>query len=201
MTTSEATALFGGAFDPPHNGHVALLQAARAELGVGSAVVIVAASPGHKAVATPAGVRLELARAAFPREDVRLDEHARTIDMLRDHPEWEGTTFLLGADEFVDFPGWKEPEAVLELVQVGVATRPGFERTRLDAVLESLERPDRVAFFDLAPFPIASRELRARLNRGDDVSRLVPRAVWESIERDGLYGRGEPPPHGYTEPS
>ena len=68
-----------------------------------------AADPGHKAVVTPAEARLELARAAFPGERVVLDDHARTVDMLRDHPEWEGATFLLGADEFAGFLEWKEP--------------------------------------------------------------------------------------------
>jgi nicotinate-nucleotide adenylyltransferase len=185
--------LFGGAFDPPHNGHVALLGQARAALGLDETVVIVAAAPGHKAVETDASVRLRLAEAAFPEETVVLDDHARTIDMLHEHPEWEGAVFLLGADEFAAFPGWKEPEALLELVRLGVATRPGFPQESLDAVLARLDHPDRVAFFDLEPLPIASSELRRRLDEGDDVSALVPAAVWEQIERDGLYGRG-----GYT---
>jgi nicotinate-nucleotide adenylyltransferase len=186
--------LFGGAFDPPHNGHVALLRRARAALGLGQVVVIVAADPGHKAVETEVSTRLRLAEVAFPGEPVVLDAHARTVDMLRDHPEWEGARFLLGADEFAAFPDWKEPEAVLERVSLGVATRPGFPRPGLDAVLVRIDHPERVAFFDLEPLPIASSELRRRLDEGDDVSALVPAAVWGLIERDGLYGRG-----GYTD--
>jgi nicotinate-nucleotide adenylyltransferase len=188
------TGIFGGAFDPPHLGHVALLGGARAALGLDEMVVVVSADPGHKEIETPAPLRLELARAAFPGEQVELDDHPRTIDLLRDHAEWEGGWFLLGADEFADFPGWKEPEEVLRLVRLGVATRPGFPRERLDAVLAELGSPERVAFFDIEPLPIASRELRARLDRGDDVHELVPSAVWALIERDGLYGRAS-----YTE--
>jgi nicotinate-nucleotide adenylyltransferase len=188
--------LFGGAFDPPHLGHVALLEAAREALGLDETVVVVAADPGHKDVETPAAERLELAQAAFPGDRVELDDHARTIDLLRARPEWEGAWFLLGADEFVDFPGWTEPGEVLRLARLGVATRPGFPRERLDAVLAELETPERVAFFDIEPLPIASRELRARLDRGEDVSELVPAAVWELIERSGLYGRAS-----YTGPA
>ena len=184
--------LFGGAFDPPHNGHVELVEGARAALGLTEVVALVTATPGHKAVTTPATARLELARAAFPRERVLLDEHPRTIDTLRAHPEWHGGTFLLGADEFLDFPHWKEPQAVLELVQLGVATRPGYPRERLEAALAQLAAPGRVEFFPITPMPIASRELRALLDGGGDVSAFVPAAVRRLIERDQLYG------HGYT---
>lgn len=182
-------ALFGGAFDPPHNGHVALVEAARDVFAPADVVVIVAAAPGHKAVELPAETRLALARAAFPGETIVLDEHARTVDTLRAHPEWEGALFLVGADEFADFLSWEEPNEVLRLVRLGVATRPGHPRERLDAVLATLERPERVVFFDLEPQPFASRELRAALDRGEDVHASVPPAVWELVERDGLYGR------------
>jgi nicotinate-nucleotide adenylyltransferase len=190
------TGLFGGAFDPPHDGHVALLRTARAALDLGEAVVIVAGDPGHKRVDTPAATRLELARAAFPDETVVLDEHPRTIETIRAHPEWEGAIFLLGADQFAGFLDWEQPQELLRLVRLGVATRPGYPRARLDAVLGRLDEPDRVRFFDLEPLPIASSELRARLDRGEDVHALVPAAVWELIERDGLYGRA-----GYTDPA
>jgi nicotinate-nucleotide adenylyltransferase len=183
------TGIFGGAFDPPHLGHVALVEAAREALALDEVVVIVVSDPGHKSVETPAAERLELAQAAFSTERVELDGHARTVDLLRDRPEWEGAWLLLGADELADFPSWKEPEEVLRLVRLGVATRPGFPRGQLEAVLSELDAPGRVAFFDIEPLPIASRELRARLDRGEDVHGLVPPAVWEIIERDGLYGR------------
>ncbi len=159
-------------------------------------MVVVAADPGHKTVETPSAERLALARAAFPGEEVELDDHPRTVDLLRDHPEWEGGFFLLGADEFADFLDWKEPEEVLRLIQLGVATRPGFPRERLEPVLAEVERPDRVVFFQLEPVPIASRELRARLDRGEDVRELLPAPVWELIERGGLYGRAS-----YTGPA
>ena len=186
--------LFGGAFDPPHNGHVALLGAARETFGLDEVIVVVAAAPGHKAVALPAETRLALARAAFPGETILLDEHPRTIDTMRAHPEWRDVLFLVGADEFADFLEWKEPDELLRRVRLGVATRPGYPRERLDAVLGALDRPERVVFFDLAPQEVASRELRSALDRGEDVHAEVPPAVWALIEREGLYGR----PRSYT---
>jgi len=191
------TALFGGAFDPPHDGHVALVRAAKAEFGLDRVLVLVAANPGHKCVETPPAARLALVRAAFPEDDVVLDEHARTVDLLRDHPEWHDPVFLLGADEFCDFPSWKEPDEVLRLARLAVATRPGYPRERLEEALARLSAPDRVRFFDLEPHPAASTDVRARLERGEDVREVIPAAVLGIIERERLYGR-EP---GYTQPS
>jgi nicotinate-nucleotide adenylyltransferase len=179
--------LFGGSFDPPHRGHVELAQRAKQELGLERLIVLVSADPGHKQVTTPAEVRLRLARAAFPDDDVLLDEHARTIDTLRAHPEWSDPIFLIGADQFCDFLSWQEPQEVLRRTRLAVATRPGFPRERLERVLEQLEQPERVLFFDIEPTEVASRELRAQLAAGEVVAEAVPPAVAELIEAETLY--------------
>lgn len=188
--------IFGGVFDPPHNGHVALVHAAKDALRLGRVLVLVSADPAHKPVDTPAPVRLALARAAFPEEEVVLDQHPRTVESLRAHPEWPDPVFLIGADEFGEFLSWKEPDEILRLAQLGVAARPGYPRSRLQPVLDRLQAPERVLFFELEQ-PIASRALRARLERGDGPGDLVPPAVAAIIEREGLYGRSP----GYTGPA
>jgi len=174
--------LFGGAFDPPHRGHVELARRAKDELGLSEIVVLVSARPGHKPVETPAEVRLELARAAFPDDTVMLDSHGRTVDLLREHPEWDDAWFLIGADEFADFLSWKEPDEVLRHVRLAVGTRPGFPVELLDGVLAGLAHPERVRLFDMAPVPAASRDLRQELVEAD-----LPPAVAEIIRREGLY--------------
>jgi nicotinate-nucleotide adenylyltransferase len=179
--------LFGGSFDPPHRGHVELARRAKEELGLDRLVVLVSADPEHKHVVTPAAVRLRLARAAFPGDDVVLDEHARTVDTLRAHPEWRDPVFLIGADQFCDFLAWKEPDAVLALTRLAVATRPGFPPERLERVLAELEAPDRVSFFEIEPTPVASRELRERLADGGGAGDDLPAAVAELIVAERLY--------------
>jgi len=182
-----AIGLFGGAFDPPHDGHVALARAAKEWFALPRLVVLVSEHPGHKDVDLPADIRLELARAAFPDEDVRLDPYPRTIDLLRGE-RFDDPIFLIGADQFVDFLTWKEPEEVLELSRLGVATRPGFDRGLLDAVLRRLEHRDRVVFFDIEPNPAASREIRALAAAGEPLDGLVPPAVERMIAERRLYG-------------
>jgi nicotinate-nucleotide adenylyltransferase len=178
--------LYGGAFDPPHNGHVAVAQAAKEHFGLPRLVVLVAAAPGHKHVYAPAERRLELAQAAFPDDDVRLDDHARTIDLLR-AGSFADPLFVIGADQFSDFLAWQEPNAVLELAHLAVGTRPGFPAERLDAVLGQLEHPERVAFFDLEPNLAASRDVRALAAAGESLNGIVPPAVAALIQRHGLY--------------
>ena len=173
-------ALFGGAFDPPHNGHVAVVRAAKKALGLDRVIVLVSADPGHKRVDTPLETRLALARLAFPDDEVVVDDQARTVDTLRAHPEWEGAWFLIGADELESFASWKEPDEVLRRVRLGIATRPGHGVV--------LANPERMRSFELEE-PIASRDVRERLEAGEDVRDVIPPAVLGKIERDGLYPR------------
>jgi nicotinate-nucleotide adenylyltransferase len=180
------TGLYGGAFDPPHNGHVELARAAKQHFRLPRLVVLVSDAPGHKDVELPADARLELARAAFPDDDVRLDPYPRTIDMLR-ASKWDDPLFLIGADQFCDFMSWTEPHEVLERTRLGVATRPGFPRERLERVLAELRRPERVLFFPIEPHRVASRDLRARAAAGEPLDGLVPAAVARTIVERGLY--------------
>jgi nicotinate-nucleotide adenylyltransferase len=179
--------LLGGTFDPPHVGHVVLADAAERQLGLERVVVVVVAEPGHKAVHCPADTRLVLARAAFPGREVELDHHARTVDMLRESA-WHDPIFLIGADEFADLSAWKEPDVVLELARLGVASRPGYPRERLEQVLAGLARPERVLFFEIEPVPVSSTEIRERVARGEPIDRLVPPPVAAEIASRGLYG-------------
>jgi nicotinate-nucleotide adenylyltransferase len=171
-------ALFGGAFDPPHVGHVALLEAARERFGPDDLRVFVVANPGHKEVAADAETRLRLARAAFPDADVKLDDQARTVDMLRDL-ELDDPLFLIGADEWRDFPTWKEPDEVLRLARLGVGTRAGVEA--------GAGGPERVTFFQFESPPVSSRDIRARVARGVPIDGLVPPKVADLIWDLGLY--------------
>jgi nicotinate-nucleotide adenylyltransferase len=179
----------GGVFDPPHLGHVALARAAIEELGLDSLLVLVVADPGHKSAATPADTRLELARAAFeglPRVRVELDRHARTVDSLEERRPRDAY-FILGADELASFESWKSPERVLELVRLAVAMRPGVSPEEVDAARRRLSAGDRIVEFEMAPFPISSAEIRARVARGEPVEDVLPPKVAEAVSRLGLY--------------
>jgi nicotinate-nucleotide adenylyltransferase len=188
-----ALGILGGAFDPPHVGHVALARAAIEELGLERLLVLVVADPGHKETAAPPESRLELARLAFedlPGIAIELDAHGRTVDSLEAR-EPEDAVFVIGGDEFADFWQWKSPERILELVRLGVAMRPGVPDDRVREAHARLPVPDRISYFRLEPMPVSSSLVRDCVARGDPIDELVPPKVAEAIARLGLYASAE----------
>jgi nicotinate-nucleotide adenylyltransferase len=193
------TGLFGGSFDPPHYGHVALAETALTHFALARLLVLPTGRAPHKEVATDAEIRCRLAGAAFaghPEISLSRFELDRagpsyTVETAR----WAARTygecvFLVGADEFAGFSEWKDPNGILELVRLGVATRPGYPQESLERVLGEIAQPDRVAFFAIEPLPVSSREIRARVARGESIDGLVPPAVAALIEKLGLYRQG-----------
>ncbi|MBD0289939.1 MAG: nicotinate (nicotinamide) nucleotide adenylyltransferase [Thermoleophilia bacterium] len=189
--------ILGGAFDPPHVGHVALARAAIHELGLDKLLVVVVGEAPHKVVVTDAETRFRLAEAAFSGiPAVELSRHeldrpgpSYTVETAR----WARRRFgddvlvVIGGDEFADFLAWHDPDGVLEQARVAVAARPGYERERLDAVRSRLRRPDRVAYFPFPEIPVASREIRARVASGEPIDELVPPPVAMLVRDLGLY--------------
>ena len=181
------TAILGGTFDPPHNGHVALARAALERLPVDRLLVLVASRPGHREVIADAQSRLRLARAAFadlPAE-VELDDNAFAVDAVRGG-RFGDALFVVGADEGASFPSWKEPDEVLRWVRLAVGTRSGYPPPDLERY------GDRIVPFELASPAISSSEVRDRVARGEAIDDLVPPAVAEAIRDLGLY-------RGYTD--
>lgn len=188
-----ALGLLGGAFDPPHVGHVRLAEAAIAGLGLERLLVLVVEHPGHKTVETPTDDRLALARLAFepvPGAVVELDPYERTVDSLEARRP-DDAYFVLGADELADFWSWKRPERILELVRLAAAVRPGVAEAELQEALARFPSPGCVTFFEMAPVEVSSSEIRERVARREPIADLVPPPVADEIARRGLYLAGE----------
>ena len=171
--------ILGGRFDPPHLGHLALARAALDRFELDELRVAVVADAAHKASEAPAADRLEMARLTFAGLPaiVELEEHRYTVDALEAH-HYADPIFLIGADELADFPTWKQPERVLELARLGVATRPGY----LVAPASS-----RIELFEIPPHAVSSTAIRARAAAGEPLDGLVVPAVAAHIAARGLY--------------
>jgi nicotinate-nucleotide adenylyltransferase len=183
------TGLYGGVFDPPHNGHVVLARAALEHFDLQQLLVLVVVDPGHKSVELEFEQRYRLGRLAFhglPRTELHPEGHERTADALRKH-HFADAIFFIGADEFAAFPTWKEPDEVLRRTRLGVATRPGYPPEAFEEVLAQLEQPERIEFFEIPAVDVSSSDVRRRIRAGEPIDGLVPDAVAREIEGAGLY--------------
>ncbi|MHB8059312.1 MAG: nicotinate (nicotinamide) nucleotide adenylyltransferase [Gaiellaceae bacterium] len=189
-------AVFGGAFDPPHLGHVALVRAALEQFGFARVIVVPAGDPPHKKVVTSAAIRAHLAELAFgeiPQVEISTielepDGPRYTVDtLLLLGEKYNDLTLLVGADQFAAFRRWREPNTILALAALAVASRPDCDDEKFGSVLAALERPERVSLFSIPPHPISSHEIRARVRDGLSIDDVVPRSVATEIERLALY--------------
>jgi nicotinate-nucleotide adenylyltransferase len=190
------TGLLGGAFDPPHLGHVALAKAAIAHFELARLVVVPVGNAPHKELVLPAETRFRLAHAAFremprvvfSRIDMERNGAAYTVETVKyAEKEWSDVIFLIGADQFLDFPGWKDPNEILQHARLGVATRPGVSERKLKATLKQLAQPERVTFFEIPELPISSTDIRRRIAADEPYEQFVPVAVADVIDELGLY--------------
>lgn len=129
--------LFGGTFDPPHNGHVAALSAAARTGRFDVIEVTVAGDPYRKSAVSqihPAALRLAMAQAAFDHLDlVRVSDReisrpgpSYTIDTVRELlEEVDRVDVLIGADLAPQLPTWYQADQLAQLVAVGIIPRPG----------------------------------------------------------------------------
>jgi len=183
------TGLLGGTFNPPHNGHVLLAETAKRRFELEPLRVHVSSNPPHKRVDVDAETRLDLARLAFPNDTVVRDDNPYSIDTVAGFGD--DAIFLVGADQFAKFLTWRDPDEILDHVRLGVATRPGYPREKLDHVLSGLRLPDRVEFFDMEPIPISSSDIRRLVAAGEPIDDLVPGSVAAEIQRRRLYAPAE----------
>jgi nicotinate-nucleotide adenylyltransferase len=191
--------LLGGTFNPPHLAHLVCAMEARDQLSLDVVRLVPAAVPPHKEVLHDPGVevRIELcerAAASEPGLEVSRIEADRpgpsyTVDTLRAlHDAFPGDdlTFIVGGDQAIGLPTWREPENVLALARIGVTGRTEVDRQDVLDALGSLD-VSRVAFFAMPRLDVSSTLIRERVAAGRPIRHLVPAAVAERIASLGLY--------------
>jgi nicotinate-nucleotide adenylyltransferase len=191
--------LLGGTFNPPHIGHLVCATHALAELELERVLFVPVNEPPHKAAEGDPGVehRVELCRRAVAGDeqlgvslvDAEVPGPSFTVDTLsRLHDRCPGDqlTFIVGGDMAFSLPTWREPEAILELAELGVAEREGVRRADIVERLSDLGT-EHVRFFDMPRLDISSSQIRRMVAADRPIRYLVPDAVVDYIEREGLY--------------
>jgi nicotinate-nucleotide adenylyltransferase len=198
--------VFGGTFDPIHNAHLAVAQAAAEACGLERVLFVPAGQPPHKpgVVVTPAEHRVamvELAitgneRFALDRLEVEREGPSFTVDTLEALHARRGAgdasapdvAMILSAEAFLQLMTWHEPRRVVELARLIVAPREGFPDAGPDFLHRHLpDLADRASFIDAPRLRLSASELRDRAASGRSLRYLVPDAVAAYIGDHGLY--------------
>lgn len=187
--------LFGGTFDPVHNGHISIARSFLDSGLIDELWVLLTPFPPHKSDQkhTSYELRYKMLKeglAGMERCKILTIENelpkpsytSKTIEFLRrKHPE---TIFFycLGQDNLVQFHTWKHHKEILEQVELIVAHRPGESH---DDVNEYILK--RTRFVDHKPVQVSSSDIRKKIKRGENVSDMLPDAVFSIIEKEQLY--------------
>ena len=182
--------IFGGTFDPPHMGHLAVAMAAVEQLDLAKLLLIPAGEPWQKSDSevTLAEHRLAMTKLAAAEDrrfvvddrEVRRSGPSYTIDTVKDIGE--PCVLVLGSDAAAGIPTWSGGEELLELASVAVVERPGVSHR---AVEEALGVP--VALVSMPSVELSATALRDHIKAGLSPRFLVPEAVCDYIEAHRLY--------------
>jgi len=187
--------LFGGAFDPPHRGHLAVAEGVRAALALDEIRFLPYARGPHRAVPpiAPDADRLAMLRLALSdHPGLRVDDRevargglSYTVVTLRElHRERPGDQhhLIIGTDQLEILTSWRAWREVLRLARLAVVTRPGHPAAPIPDVPAG-----RIVPIPLPVPDVSSTLVRERVRSGRGIRRLVPAAVALYIEERGLY--------------
>jgi nicotinate-nucleotide adenylyltransferase len=197
----ETIGLYGGAFDPPHIGHLILAAEAQSQLGLARLLWMPTPDPPHKArrVLTPIHHRLEMLHRTldglpgFELSTLELERPGPhytldTLEILRTQSPNVDFALLIGGDSLRDFPTWHRPLDILAACRfVGVMRRPGdsIDMESLESSLPGLSQKTR--FVDAPLLEISSSVIRSRVASGGHYRYYLAPPVYQYIQENNLY--------------
>ena len=201
--------ILGGAFNPPHIGHLVCAQEALVQLELDSVVFVPVGEAPHRQLEHDPGAdaRLELVELAieddarFTASRVEIDRDgpsytAETLRELRDAQPDDELVLILGGDQAAALPEWHEPEQVLELALVAVVERSNWSRNAVGIRVGRLKGAERIRYLDMPVIQVSSSSIRRRVAAGVPIRYLVPERVADRIAESDLYATasaGAPP--------
>jgi nicotinate-nucleotide adenylyltransferase len=200
-------ALFGGTFDPPHRGHIAIARAAadrflldRVLFAPTGKQPLKTTAPGAEykdrlamvKLAIAADERFELSTLDAPREDGTANYTVDTLSRLGNQLAIESAAeskiyCITGADAFLDIRRWRQSELLLTLADWLVVSRPGFSLADLTPLALTPLQSTRVHLLQGIAEDVSATQLRADLAAGKDVAANLAPGVANYIRQHHLY--------------
>jgi nicotinate-nucleotide adenylyltransferase len=194
--------VFGGAFNPPHVGHLVCAQEAHTQLELDVVVWVPVGRAPHREIPQDPGpeVRFQMCeyataadeRFGLSRIELDRDGPSYTVDTLRElqaRSAEDELVLILGGDQAAALPTWHEPAEVMRLAAIAVAERGEVDRARVeDAVGGQAD----LRFFEMARIDVSSTMVRERAASGQPIRYLVPDKVASFIGAQSLYGASVP---------
>lgn len=184
--------LYGGAFNPLHNGHMAVARAATEKAGLDKLIFIPTGNAPHKKEGvTPREDRLNMLLLATQEDekmsvsDYELNRDcvnysADTVEYFKSLYPKDELFFIIGDDSYNALDTWYEPHRILACSTLLVFPREGADVIP-PAVLIPMDKVE-----------ISSSNIRERIKMGKDCRNLLPKKVFDYIIKRNLYGSREP---------
>lgn len=195
-------AIFGGTFDPIHNGHLHIAYEALYKLQLNKIIFMPSGTPPHKLEKniTSSLLRHEMVKMAtrgercFDVSDYEINKSNlsytyQTLEYfnnLEKDTEWY---FLTGVDCLMDIEGWKNTDKIFQLCKLIVFNRPGYNMENIEEQKNKVEKKycNKIEFLDIPLLDISSTNIRNNIIEGKSVSYLLPESVYNIIEELNLY--------------
>lgn len=194
--------IFGGTFNPIHNGHLILAEAARQNCCLEEVLLIPSGCSYMKdqREILPGKIRLEMARLAaldnpyFTVSDIEINRTGysytcETLKQLRRNMPDARLYYIIGADTLFHMENWKNPEQIFSDCVLVAAVRDGWENARMERQISYLTDKYH-ADIRLLPslhIEISSTEIRNRCRKKQSIRYLVPESVRLFLEQNGYY--------------
>lgn len=188
-------ALYGGVFDPVHNGHLAVIEQILSHLQPDELLLIPCGNPPHKkgrriTDGTHRAAMLHLAtkhlnNVTISNYELKKETPSYTVETLEYYRSIYGKQteliWVVGADNITSFSRWYQPNRILELANIAVLTRPGFDPKKATEMFG-----DCYLITD-TQVDISSTQVRENIKTKTDCSVLIPPCVEEYIRKNNLY--------------